>query len=164
MECWNFNSHEAIAAVVKLAGILIQNNLSLLSDDEIISMSSIIPLWSEGEYSGGISTFGLNDQSISTSIRRHNGQIWKCIQSHDSTDSPEGSPDKMRLYWVPYHAKSKDLALDWVEPTYVEDDYYLGSYMYGEYMKYKDGHTYLCNKDETIMSPDLESESWSRVD
>ena len=108
----------------------------------INALAPALPEWSPGAYSTG-------------DVRTYGGAPYKCVQSHDSTDNPDWTPDATPALWIQYHGTSPDTARPWVQPTGAHD-----MYKAGEYMIWTDGNIYRCLSD-TNFSPAEYAQAWN---
>ena len=104
-------------------------------------LTPALPEWKPGAFNAG-------------DVRTFNGAPYKCVQSHDSTDNPDWTPDATPALWIQYHGTSPDTARPWVQPTGAHD-----MYKAGEYMIWTDGKIYRCLSD-TNFSPAEYAQAW----
>lgn len=84
-----------------------------LDGTRAIYCEGIFPFWSQGKHETG-------------EVKRHDGQLWKCIQGHDATGQTGWEPGKMPSLWAPYHTKDPAFAKLFIQPTMTEDSYFKG--------------------------------------
>lgn len=81
------------------------------------------------------------------------GYPYECITAHDSASNPDWTIEN-RTLWKPWHSRSADYALPWVQPTGAHDMYHSG-----EYMIWTDKKVKKCVLD-TNFSPDEYPAAW----
>ena len=101
---------------------------------------SLVRVWKEGNYQIG-------------DVRLYEGNPYKCVQAHDSTNNPTWNPTVTSL-WMQYHGTSLETARAWIAPTGAHD-----TYKVGEYMVWTDGNIYQCIMD-TNYSPAEYAQAW----
>lgn len=116
-------------------------NSAALTATQVIACDGLIDDWTPG-------TYAVDD------VRCHGGQVYRCCQAHDSTATPDWSPDTQPALWAAYHSGDAAHARPWVQPTGAHDQYRLG-----EYMIWTDGRTYKCLSD-TVYSPAEYPQAW----
>ena len=91
-------------------------------------------------------------------VRLHDGIPYRCLQGHDSTQTPNWTPDTTPALWMQYHGTTPQTARPYVTVTGSHDIYKVG-----EYMIWTDGFVYEClsNTDHT---PVTHPAAWSKVD
>ena len=90
-------------------------------------------------------------------IRLYEGNPYKCVQAHDSSNNEAWNPTVASL-WIQYHGTTPETARAWVAPTGAHD-----MYKAGEYMIYIDGLKYSCVQDTTY-SPSDYPNAWKVVE
>lgn len=97
---------------------IIKKYLFKIKDDpkEINSSVFVIENWMPGVYT-------VED------IRKYEEVPYKCVQSHDSTTSPDWTPLNLPALWMQYHGTSAETARNWIQPTGAQDMYKLGEWM-----------------------------------
>lgn len=84
-----------------------------MTDTEVIDQELFIPAWKEGP-------------QVKDAPTSYNGQVYRVLQSHDSTGNPGWNPaDNPALFGV-CHTKNPDKAKPWVAPYGTSGMYYLG--------------------------------------
>lgn len=138
-----------LKAAVSVARMVVANSIKndSATANDVIAAAPLFDEWVRGSYK-------VND------VRNHGGQPWKCRQDHDNAVYPDIEPGTVAgaVFWINFHATSKELALPWVAPTGAHD-----VYKTGEYMVYTDGKTYECLSD-TNFSPEDFPQAWKVVD
>ena len=81
------------------------------------------------------------------------GYPYECITPHDSISNPDWTI-KNRTLWKPWHSRSAEYALPWVQPTGAHD-----IYKNGEYMIFTDKKIYKCIQG-TNFSPTEYAQAW----
>lgn len=115
------------------------------SPAEINANPAAIRAWKPGVYAAG-------------DVRSYAGIPYKCVQPHDSTQTPEWTPAAVPALWMQYHGTTVETARPWLAPTGAHD-----MYKAGEYMVWKDGTTRRCIVD-TAYSPVDAPSAWEVVD
>lgn len=135
------NTMVVIEQVVRLARLLMRENVSTLTHTQVISCGELVDPWCEGSYQTG-------------DVRRYEGVIYECAQGHDSTGNPSWNPKEAVSLWFAWHSDRKEFALPWVQPTGAHDQY-----REGEYMVWTDGQVYYCKQD-TVYDPETYAQAW----
>lgn len=117
-----------------------------LPSNEVIDLTPLLKNWAPGAYEVG--------QVIS-----YEGEPYRCIQTHDSTENPEWTPRAATSIWATYHATDRAHALSWRSPVGAHDAYNIG-----EWMIYTDGIVYECLQDATVWGPDIVPNAWRADD
>ena len=93
-------------------------------------------------------------------IRRHDGQIYHCIQPHEVHPGQEEThvPNVFRAGWGIYHGSTIETARPWIAPLGTS-----GIYMKGHMAIWTDGYVYRSNRDNNAHSPGDLPEAWDRV-
>lgn len=112
---------------------------------EMLAAETIFDPWTEGSYQ-------LND------VRKHDGQLWRCCQAHDSTGNPGWYPGAVAALWAPYHTTNPEDAKPYIAPTGAHD-----AYQTGEVCVWTDGKVYRCKADATVHDPATLPASWEVV-
>lgn len=134
---------EAVAEEIASVSATVTELLKGENSDALVKMLDYILDWTQGIYVIG-------------DVRKYNEQPKTCCQAHDSTSNPDWTPDVTSL-WSPYHAKSEENALPWVQPTGVQD-----MYLVNEYMIFTDEKVYKCISD-TAYSPTEYAAAWQEI-
>lgn len=136
-----------LESAVRLNRILMENALKAgnLTPTQIIACDGLVEEWSPGSFERG-------------DVRKEGGQVWKCCQTHDSTENPDWTPTSQRALWVPYHSKDPAHARPYVAPTMAED-----AYQTDEVMLWTDGWIYRCKQDGTVHDPSVLPQAWEQV-
>ena len=90
-------------------------------------------------------------------VRMYNGIPYKCVQAHDSTATPDWTPESTPALWMQYHGTGAETARPWIAPTGSHD-----VYRAGEYMIWTDGNVYECMA-QTNFSPAEYPQAWVNV-
>lgn len=114
------------------------------SPAEINDNPAALRTWKPGAYAAG-------------DVRSYAGIPYKCVQAHDSTASPDWTPDTAPALWMQYHGTTIETARPWIAPTGAHD-----MYKAGEYMIWTDGAAYWCVSD-TAYSPADYPAAWEAV-
>lgn len=114
------------------------------SSKEINDNIAAVRPWAPGLYATG-------------DVRQYEGDPYKCVQGHDSTDNPTWTPSAEKALWMQYHGTTIETARPWIAPTGSHDIYKVG-----EFMIWTDGKVYECLKD-TNFSPSEYTQAWRLV-
>lgn len=136
------NPLSALEAAIRMARRQLTEQAPDMDATDLISCAALLPPWQPGVYEAG-------------ETRQHQGQPWRCLLSHDSTDNEAWAPGTAPSLWGPCHSKSPKWALPWVEPTGSHD-----AYQQGEYMVWTDGTLYLCLENGVVHGPDTRPAVW----
>lgn len=109
--------------------------------NEVISMTPLLREWKPGKHMSG-------------EVVVQNGYPYKTIQTHDSTATPDWTPEATPSLFAPYHATAKEYALPYRAPTHAGDAYYTG-----EWMIYADT-LYECLQDGVVYDPVVYPSAW----
>ena len=109
---------------------------------EINSNMVALRVWTPGAYVVG-------------DVRLFEGNPYKCVQAHDSTDNPAWNPAETPALWMQYHGTTKETARPYIAPTGAHD-----MYLTGEWMIWTDGLAYRCVLD-TSYSPAEYAAAWA---
>lgn len=90
-------------------------------------------------------------------VRMYGSNPYKCVQAHDSTATPDWTPESTPALWMQYHGTSVETARPWIAPTGSHD-----VYRAGEYMIWTDGNVYECIV-QTNFSPAEYPQAWVNV-
>lgn len=114
------------------------------SPAEINENQAAVRVWTPGAYSIG-------------DVRLYAGIPYKCVQAHDSTDTPAWTPADTPALWMQYHGTTVETARPWIAPTGAHD-----MYKAGEFMVWTAGAVYRCEAD-TNYSPADYPTAWAKV-
>lgn len=129
--------------VLALAKLFLTEKITESEDKTLgIQCMALFEPWKRGIYSVG---------DVRTDPKT--GYPYECITAHDSASNPDWTID-VRTLWKPWHSRSADYALPWVQPTGAHDMYHSG-----EYMIWTDKKVYKCILD-TNFSPTEYSQAW----
>ena len=138
------NNYPKMMEMLYILGQLVaEDKASAMPVDDLIAVTEIMPEWKEGQHKAD-------------SVVQHDGQPWRCLQSHDSTGNPTWCPGVAPSLWANYHATTAARALPWVAPTGAHD-----AYNKGEYMIWTDGLIYCSAIDGNVFSPNENGSGWS---
>lgn len=84
-----------------------------LDGTRAVSCEGLFPEWTAGPHTAG-------------EVKRYGGQLWKCVQSHDSTGQTGWEPGNVPALWTPYHTTDPAFAKPFIQPTMTEDSYFKG--------------------------------------
>ena len=128
-----------------LGQLVAEDKAAAMPADDVIAVAEIMPEWKEGQHKAD-------------SVVRHDGQPWRCLQTHDSTGNPTWCPGVAPSLWANYHATSADRALPYVAPTGAHDAYNMG-----EYMVWTDSVVYQSNMDGNVLTPEQNPSGWTKM-
>lgn len=132
--------------VLALAKLFLNEKITESEDKTLgIQCMALFEPWKRGIYSVG---------DVRTDPKT--GYPYECIAAHDSTVNTDWTID-VRTLWKPWHSRSSDYALPWVQPTGAHDMYHSG-----EYMIWTDKKVKKCVQD-TNFSPDEYPAAWEDV-
>lgn len=143
MENMRISSVEAFQALVKMGRLIAEERADTLPSNSIIDIAPVLALWEEGQHNIG-------------SLVRHDGQPWRCLQTHDSTGNPDWRPGFAPSLWGAYHGTTPDYALPWQAPTGAHD-----CYNKGEFMIWTDDNVYQSLFDGNVYSPEDYPNGWA---
>lgn len=116
----------------------------LLKDREsavVIGLKDFISDWKPGPYERGHSVM-------------RNNYPFKVVQTHDSTEQPNWTPEEYQAGFAPWHGTTPETALPWMKPRHAEENY-----LPGEYMIWDDGKVYLSQRS-TNFTPEEYPNDW----
>lgn len=139
---------KALESVVRLGSLLLTQAIEKgqLTPTQIIACDGLVKPWAPGPFTKG-------------DVRTEGGQTWKCVQSHDSTATPDWTPTNTRALWVPYHTTDPTRAKPYIAPTMAED-----AYNTGECMIWTDGTVRRAKQDSVVHDPDTLPAAWETVE
>lgn len=70
-------------------------------------------------------------------MKRYGGQLWRCVQGHDSAGQTGWEPGKAPALWAAYHTTDPAFAKAFVQPAGAHD-----AYLKGEVCLWTDGKVY----------------------
>lgn len=79
---------------------------------------------------------------------------YKVVQTHDSTDNSNWTPDVYQAGFAPWHGTTPETALPWKQPCHAEENY-----LPGEYMWFDVGQLYMSQRN-TNFSPLEQPADW----
>ncbi len=95
--------------------------MGLITPTEIVESEILLPHWRPKHY------------IIKGEPLKHEGQVYRVLQSHDSTNSPDWKPDGNTALFEVCHTTDKTRAKPWVNPNGLSGMYKLGEcYLDGE--------------------------------
>ena len=115
-----------------------------LKGNRAVACEGLFPLWEPGAVSLG-------------EVRRWEGQVWRCCQTHDSTGQPGWEPGAAPALWAPYHATDPAFAKDFFQPTGAQD-----AYQKGEVCRFE-GRVWRSLLDGNGYSPQAHPSGWEAV-
>lgn len=114
---------------------------------EMVAAEVLFDNWIPGSYE-------LND------VRRHEGQLWRCCQAHDSTADHNWFPGNVAALWTAYHTTDPANAKPFIQPTGAHD-----AYMKNEVCIWTDGAVYRSIMEgANAYSPDAYPQGWEKVE
>lgn len=118
----------------------------VMTNDEVIQNRVMCQVWASGKHTAG-------------EVYSTDGQVWQCIQDYDNAVYPDIAPGNAAwgTFHKPYHGRTPETAMPWVQPTGAHD-----MYLTGEYMIWEDGLIYKC-LSSTAYSPVDYAPAWEVV-
>lgn len=107
----------------------------------VIGLKDFIMDWKPGPYERGHSVM-------------RNNYPFKVVQTHDSTEQPNWTPEEHQAGFAPWHGTTPETALLWMKPRHAEENY-----LPGEYMIWDDGKVYLSQRS-TNFTPEEYPNDW----
>lgn len=135
------HKQEEALAIQSFAKMSFQMTAPTLKPTQILQFEVLVDDWTKGEYKIG-------------DIRKHNGQVWKCVQAHNNANNPDIEPSKSPAHWVFYKSKDVKYAKHYIQPQGAHD-----AYMKDEYMIFE-GKTYKSIIDNNVWNPRDYSQGW----
>lgn len=138
----------ALEAAIRRASQSLQEDIRAdkLDGTEVVTCEDLLPAWAGGRFEAG-------------DVRTHNGQVWKCVQAHDTANNPDVEPGATPAIWVPFHTKDPARAKPFIQPTGAHD-----SYLKDEVMLWTDGQVYKSIMDgANTYSPQDYPQGWQVV-
>ena len=114
-----------------------------MTADEVIQNKVMCKVWAKGKHTVG-------------EVYAVDGQPWCCYQDYDNEVYPDIIPGNpaWNTFHKPYHGRTPETAMPWVQPTGAHD-----MYLTDEYMIWEDGLIYKC-LSSTAYSPEEYGGSW----
>lgn len=132
---------QAVQSFVKMSfGVMAPT----LQPTQILEFEPLVEDWVLGVYTIG-------------DIRKHLGQVWKCVQGHNNTNNPDIEPGKSAAQWSPYHSKDIKYAKPYIQPQGSHD-----SYMKDEYCIFE-AKTYKSKIDNNVWTPIGYPQGWEMI-
>lgn len=110
--------------------------------NDVIDLCPLLRAWKPGVHAAG-------------DVVAYEGAPYRCAQEHDSTATPDWTPESTPALWSPYHATDAAHALPYRAPTGAQD-----AYLRDEWMRWTDGQAYRCTAVSTVWGPDVRPEDW----
>lgn len=108
----------------------------------VLGLQEFIVDWKPGPHKRGLSVMW-------------NLYPYKIIQTHDSTENVNWTPDVYQSGFAPWHGTTPETALPWMMPRHAEENY-----LPGEYMMYDDGLIYLSQRNTNFTPEDVPTDWW----
>ena len=96
-------------------------------------------------------TYQLND------VRSRAGNLYRCVQAHDSTENAGWTPEAAPALCAACHATDAAYALPYVQPQGAHDAYQSGEFIVWE------GAVHECVMDNCVYSPTEYAAAWQEV-
>lgn len=143
-----YNLNDTLRAIGRVMARYAQEKATSLETDEIIEASPLLKKWVAGTMDKPVS-------HEAGDVKTYENQPWKCAIAHTHHGEDGWDPVSSRTLWAPYHAKRKDYALPYVQPTAAHD-----AYQNGEWMVFIDGITYECVGNDVVHDPTVYPQGW----
>lgn len=119
-----------------------------MSGTEIIDQELFVPEWKPANY-----------QTVGAPVH-YEGQVYKVLQVHDSTSTPDWTPDTQPALWSICHTTDPTKAKPWAEPQGTS-----GMYQLGECYPADDGTVYRQIYDgDNVYDAEAMPERWQAVE
>ena len=119
-----------------------------MNGTEIIDREIFIPEWKPANY-----------QTVGAPVR-HEGQVYKVLQVHDSTSNPDWTPAATPALWSVCHTTDPAKAKPWLEPQGTS-----GMYQLGECYRADDGTIYRQIYDgDNVYNAEAMPDRWQTVE
>ena len=122
-----------------------QARLSVTADtaaNEVIDYAALLTPWKAGLQTAG-------------HVVVYHGYPYRVLQTHDSAQSPDWTPEDAPSLFAPYHGTDRAHALPWRASAHAGDAYHEG-----EWMIFDDGITYVCLQDGVVHDPLVLPQAW----
>ena len=117
---------EALRLLGRQQALALRNSANTMSDTEIIDNEVFVPDWKPANY-----------QTVGAPLKDE-GQIYKVLQAHDSTNNPTWTPHDTPALWSICHTTDPAKAKPWAEPLGTSGMYQLGEcYLADDGMVYR---------------------------
>ena len=126
-----------------------QDNVVDFDENKTIEAAPLLKVWVSGTMEKPV-TYNIGD------VRTYENQPWKCALTHTHHGEEGWDPLASRTLWTPYHAKKREYALPYVQPTAAHD-----AYQNGEWMIWSDGNYYECIGNDVVHTPDVYPQGWN---
>lgn len=103
---------QAMYAYGRSKALELRENAPQLTDTEIIEQETFIPTWREGP-------------QVLNAVVRHEGQVYRVLQAHDSTGNPAWNPAAAPALFGICHTTDPFRAKPWAAPMGTSGMYYL---------------------------------------
>ena len=142
------NLAEAMRIFAKENALYLKNQGGSMSGTEIIDREIFIPEWKPASY-----------QTVGAPVC-YEGQVYKVLQSHDSTANPDWTPASQPALWSICHTTDPAKAKPWAEPQGTS-----GMYQLGECYIADDGTIYRQIYDgDNVYNAEALPERWEAVE
>lgn len=103
---------EALAMYGKAKATELRSSANTMSGTEIIEQEVFVPDWKPANY-----------QTVGAPVR-FDGQVYKVLQAHDSSQTPDWTPAATPALWSICHTTDPAKAKPWLEPQGTSGMYY----------------------------------------
>ena len=103
----------AMRAYGKARASVLAEKAPTLTDTELIAEEDYIPEWQPGPWTVGVPV-------------QHNGQVYRVLQAHDSTQTPDWTPETLPALYSICHTQDPAKAKPWAAPMGISGMYYKG--------------------------------------
>ena len=116
------------------------------TDEQIIAMAALVPVWAVGA------------DVIVSQVRRYNDKLYRCLQAHKT--QADWSPDKAVSLWAEIgldEASGADI-IEWYEPDSERN------YKLDQLVRYTDGKVYKSLLEANVWSPESFPRGWELME
>ena len=142
------NLAEAMRIFAKENALHLKEQGEGMSGTEIINQEIFVPEWKPANY-----------QTVGAPVR-YGGQVYKVLQAHDSSQTPDWTPAATPALWSICHTTDPAKAKPWLEPQGTS-----GMYQLGECYRADDGTIYRQIYDgDNVYNAEAMPDRWQTVE
>lgn len=142
------NLVEAMRILARENALHLKTQGGSMNGTEIIDREIFIPEWKPANY-----------QTVGAPVR-HEGQVYKVLQAHDSTANPDWTPSATPALWSVCYTTDPAKAKPWAEPQGTS-----GMYQLGECYRADDGTIYRQIYDgDNVYNAEAMPDRWQTVE